>query len=71
MSKPERVRARIADACGYHFYCRQLWHNRMENGPWVYGANVERLSSIANHQDKTYDRIDDIAFGHPFGISIA
>ncbi len=37
----------------------------------IYGMGVEILSTIANHQDKTYDRIDDIMFGHPCGISIA
>lgn len=69
LSKPEQVRERIAGVCSYHFYCRKLWTARMD--VTIFGMDVELLSTIANHHGKTYDRIDDIIFGHPCGISIA
>ena len=70
LSKPERVRERVAGVCSYHHYCCQLWAARMDGGA-ILSMNAELGAAIANHQDKTHQRIDDIMFGHPCGISIA
>lgn len=69
LSKPEQVRERIADVCSFHFYCRRVWTRCMD--VTIYGHDTDMLSNIIAHQIKTYNRIDDIMFGHPCGISIA
>ncbi len=71
LSKPEQVRERIAGVCIYHHYKCQIWIKRIQDPYLAYGMGVEYTSSIANDRDKTYQRIDDIMFGHPCGISIA
>lgn len=71
LSKPELVRLRIVDICSYHHYCCNIWIARIHDPNTAYGMGVEYRSTIANHRDKTYQRIDDIMFGHPFGISLA
>lgn len=69
LSKPELVRERVASVCIYHHWKYKLWKSRMD--VTRYGMDAELLSCIANDRDKTYQRIDDIMFGHPCGVSIA
>lgn len=69
LSKPEMVRERVAGVCSYHHYCCQLWAKRMD--PSAFRLDVYLQDRIMGMQDKTQQRIDDIMFGHPRGVSIA